>query len=122
MSENWGPYYFLPSSCRKSDSNRIVLNESLDYDLLRQDLIAGGLPLDVVRVNNPWYYRQKGADTWVLIGESDDGENGFPVEWDISSLATGRYEVTGLMQVFLEENGSAHTVIRQNTAEVLLQN
>jgi len=99
-----------------------VLNESLDYDLLRQDLIADGLSFDVVRVNNPWYYRQKGADTWVLIGESDDDENGFPVEWDISGLAPGRYEVMGQMQVFVAEGVSERAVgARQNIAVVTIQ-
>ncbi len=122
MTENWGPYYFVPSSCCKAHAGKVVLSESLDYDLLRQELIASGSPLEVVRISNPWYYRKKDADTWVMIAESSDSESGFPVEWDISSLETGRYEVMGLMHVFVEEAGSAKTIVRQNVAEVLVQN
>jgi hypothetical protein len=100
-----------------------MLRETFDYDILRQELIADGLPLEVVKVRNLWYYRKKNSDTWLMIGESDDVENHFPVEWDISKLENGSYEVMGLMHVFVEEGVSEKTTIaRQNIAEVSIQN
>ncbi len=97
--ENWGPYLMVPSVCKKSLGCKLQLRESLDADLLRQDLISYGLPPEVMRINNPWLYRKKGADSWALIGESDDVENDFPVDWDISALPTGTYEITCAMRV-----------------------
>lgn len=118
MFENWGPYYMVPSVCRKSHGGRVPLRESLDTDLLRQELITRGLPLEVTRVNNPWLYRKKGAGIWSFIGESDDVENDFPVDWDISALPTGIYEITGSMRVTLtegtEETGvEARSIIKE---------
>jgi hypothetical protein len=101
--ENWGPYYMVPSVCRKSLGGKIRLCESLDADLLRQELITRGLPLEVRRINNPWLYRKKGTGVWSVISESDDVENDFPVDWDISALPNGIYEISGAMRVTLAE-------------------
>ncbi len=122
MAENWGPYYIVPSLLRKS-AGITVLRESFDYDLLRQELIANGLPLEVAKVKNPWYYRKKNSDIWLMIGESDNIEDNFPVKWDISTLENGSYEVMGLMHVFVEEGVSEKaTIARQNIARVTIQN
>ena len=123
MSENWGPYYSMPALLRKTDSGKTILRESFDYDLLRQELIANGLPLEVVKVRNPWFYRKQNSDTWMLIGESEDIEDNFQVEWDISKLENGSYELMALMQVLVEEGMSERaTVARQSVAGFTIQN
>ncbi len=122
MSENWGPYFIVPSLLRKTVSGSTVLGDSFDDSLLRQELIANCLPLDVVKVKNPWFYRKKNSDSWLMIGESDNIEDNFPVEWDFSRLQNGSYEVMALMQVFVEEGVSEKAVVaRQNIAGVTVQ-
>jgi hypothetical protein len=114
--ENWGPYLMVPSVCKKSLGDKVQLRESLDADLLRQELISHGLPLEVTRINNPWLYRKKGTDSWFFIGEPDDIENDFPTDWDISKLPPGTYEITGAMRVSISDGieeasvDSRHTV------------
>ena len=123
MAGIWGPYCIVPSILRKTSFGSTILRETFDYDILRQELIADGLPLEVVKVRNLQYYRKKNSDTWLMIGESDDIENHFPVEWDISKLENDYYEVMGLMHVFVEEGVSEKTtIVRQNIAEVSIQN
>lgn len=123
MSENWGPHcYVVPSPLRSTFSGNVVLCESLDEDLLRQELIALDFPSEVLRVNNPWYYGKKDTDTWLEIGESDDKENNFPVVWDTSSLESGKYEVMGMMHVFVEGDSSKRTIARQSVVEVTVKN
>jgi hypothetical protein len=100
-----------------------VLRESFDYEVLRQELITNGLSPDVVKVINPWFYRKQNSNTWLMIGESDNIEENFPVEWDISRLQNGSYEIMVLMQVFVAESVTEETIIaRQNIAEVTIQN
>lgn len=123
MSDNWGPYFIVPSLLRKTDSGRTTLRESLDPDLLRQELITRGLPLKIAKVRNPWFYRKKDSDTWLMIGESEDIEDNFPVDWDISKLESGSYELMALMQVVVAEGATEETVVlRQNIADVTILN
>jgi hypothetical protein len=123
MPENWGPYFIVASILRKSESRSTVLRESFDYEVLRQELITNGLSPDVVKVINPWFYRKQNSNTWLMIGESDNIEENFPVEWDISRLQNGSYEIMVLMQVFVAESVTEETIIaRQNIAEVTIQN
>jgi hypothetical protein len=123
MDMNWGPQLIVSPLLNKGNSKKVILNESVDFDLLRQDLIAGELRFDVLKVNNLWYYRRKSNDGWRIIGESTDIENGFPVEWDINTLKSGKYEVMGRMQIFSEEDCLEKLVTeRQSIAEVTVKN
>ena len=101
--ENWGPYLMIPSVYKKSLSDKVQLRESLDAGLLRQELISHCMPLEVTRIINPWLYRKKGAYSWSFIGESDDVENDFQIDWDISTLPVGIYEITGAMRVSIAD-------------------
>jgi hypothetical protein len=101
--ENWGPYLMIPTVCKKSAGGKVQLRESLDAGLLRQELISQGLPLEVIRINNPWLFRKKGAGAWFFIGESDDIEDDFSTDWDITLLPSGTYEITGAMKVTIAE-------------------
>ena len=123
MAKSWGPYLMVSSSLSKANSKKVILNESFNFDLLRQELISAGLPLEIVKVSNPWYYRRKYNARWLKIGESSDIENDFPVEWDITGLEVGRYEVMGLMHMFGEEDCLEKLVtVGQNIAEVTVKN
>ncbi len=76
----------------------------------------------VVRVENPWYYRKKDTETWIKIGESTDKAQNFPVRWDTTSLKNGRYEVLGLMHVFVRKNGEETAIARENVVTVMVNN
>jgi hypothetical protein len=48
-----------------------------------------GVQKIVVKITNPWYYRRKGAKTWLKVGESDDEERNFRVMWNTTNLENG---------------------------------
>ena len=122
MSQNWGPQCVVPSPLRRTYRGTITLCESLDRDLLRQNLVALEMPIDVVSINNSWYYRRSNSENWLGIGESDDSDNGFPVTWDTSLLPNGRYEVIGLMRVVTKEGITERTIAHPNFTEVVIKN
>lgn len=122
MSYNWGPYYIVPTDVLKSYSGAVVLREEFDEELLRKEMEALGLAGPIAKIINPWYYRRKGAETWVKIGESSDEHQNFPVRWDTAGLKNGQYEVMGLMHVFVKKNGTETAIARQNIVEVNVQN
>ena len=122
MSYNWGPHYIVPSDVLKSYSGAIVLREEFDEELLHKELQALGIIGPILRITNPWYYRMKGSDTWIKIGESDDEHQNFPVRWDTTSLKNGQYEVMGLMHVFAKKDGPEVAIARQNIVEVAVEN
>ncbi|MFO7459822.1 MAG: hypothetical protein R6X07_04295 [Desulfatiglandales bacterium] len=122
MSVNWGPYFIVPSELAKEFSGIVVLRENFDEELLRKELKNLGLEGAVLRVMNPWYYRQKASETWVKIGESDLREDNFPVRWDTSRLPNGTYEVLGLMHVVIKIDDQERIIARQNIVEVTLRN
>lgn len=122
MSYNWGPHYIVPTSVLKSYSGLVVLRESFDRELLQKELQELRMEGPIVKISNPWYYRKKGTDTWVKIGESADDHANFPVRWDTTALENGQYEVMGLMHVFVRRNGAEITIARQNIVEVEINN
>ncbi len=122
MSLDWGPHFIVPSESLKSFSGVVRLRESLDEDLLHKELKALGISGGVVKVSNPWYFRKKGAETWVKVGESQDKDENFPVKWDTSRLENGPYEVLGLMHVFVMDQDNEHVIARQNIVEVTVNN
>ena len=122
MSYNWGPCYIVPSKVLKIYSGSVLLREELDEELLRKELEELGLTGPIVRIANPWYYRQKNADTWIKLGESEDKQENFPVRWDTTSLENGQYEVMGLMHVFVKKDGGETAIARENVVEVTVEN
>jgi hypothetical protein len=122
MSINWGPHFIVPSQAAKQFSGIVVLRENFDEGLLREELKNLGLDGAVVKVINPWYYRRRGEDTWIKVGESDQREENFPVRWDTSNLADGTYEVLGLMHVVVKIDDQERMIARQNIVEVTLRN
>lgn len=122
MSFNWGPYFIVPSETLRTLSGKVILRETFDEGLLRKELEElnyTGVPFKAV---NPWYYRKKGSDTWIKIGESDDHHEQFSVLWDTTHLENGSYEVLGQMHVVVKDKKGELTVFRENIAEVTVEN
>ena len=122
MSYNWGPRYIVPSEVLKKYSGNVLLREDFNEELLLKELATLGISGPIVRVSNPWYYRRKGTDTWIKVGESKDGHENFPVRWDTTSLENGKYEIMGLMHVFVKTNGDEKTIARENVVAVTVEN
>ena len=122
MPYNWGPHYLVPSEVMKIYSGAVQLREELNEDLLRKEMEEMNLSGPVVRIVNPWYYRAKDTETWIKIGESSDKAQNFPVRWDTTALKNGKYEILGLMHVFVRTNGSETAIARENVVEVNVEN
>jgi hypothetical protein len=122
MPYNWGPHYIVPSEAIKSYSGAVQLREELDEEQLSKEMEELGVAGPVVRISNPWYYRRKGAETWIKIGESADKQQNFPVRWDTTGLENGQYEILGLMHVYYRQNGDEKAIARQNVVEVAVEN
>ena len=122
MSYNWGPRYIMPTGTITSYAGAVRLREDLDEELLNKELHELGFSGPVSKILNPWYYRRKGTETWIKIGESDDRQENFPVRWDTTSLENGKYEVMGLMHVFLKNGGGGKAIARENIVEVTVKN
>jgi len=122
MSINWGPHFIVPSETLRALSGRVLLRESFDDELLRKELEALGYSGAPFRATNPWYYRKKGSETWIKIGESADRDTNFSVPWDTTALENGEYQVLGLMHVFVKKGDTELAVARQNIVDVTIQN
>jgi hypothetical protein len=124
MSYNWGPYFIVPSEAfeDKNYAGHIKLRENLDEELLSKEVEELGLIGNIVKITNPWYYRKKNTDTWIKIGESQDQRENFPVTWDTTVLENGRYEVLGLMHVFIKKDKAEHAIARQSVMDVNVKN
>jgi len=122
MEHNWGPHFIVPSETLKKYSGVVKLREELDEDLLNKELGELGISGNIVRITNPWYYRKKGAQTWIKVGESADKRENFPVTWNTNGLDNGQYEVLGLMHVFVKQDKVEHGIARQSIVEVNVQN
>lgn len=122
MSYNWGPHYLVPSPALKSYSGIVRLRETFDEDLLRKELQELGFTGPILRVTNPWYYRNVNADTWIEIGESDNRDENFAVTWDTTNVENGQYQVMGLMHVFVRDGNKGIAIVRQNVVEVTVEN
>jgi len=120
MPYNWGPYYLVPTRSLKTYSGSVLLREQYDEELLRKELEELELPGRIVRVSNPWYFRKKGTDSWIKVGESEDKDQNFAVRWDTSGLPNGQYEILGMMHVFVSSGELA--IARQNIVEVRVRN
>lgn len=122
MSLNWGPRYLVPSEALDSYSGNVRLREEYDEELLNRALQEMGFSGSVVRINNPWYYRKKNTDTWIMIGESDNKDDSFSVRWNTIGLENGIYEIMGFMHVFVKKGNEEKAIARQNIVEVTVKN
>ena len=122
MTINWGPHYIVPSETLRAFSGRVLLRETFDEELLKRELEELGFPGDPIRATNPWYYRKKGMETWIKIGESSDRRENFAVPWDTTKLENGEYEVLGLMHVWVRSEDNEIIVARRNIVEVVVEN
>lgn len=122
MSHDWGPYFIVPSKAIKDYGGHVKLRERLDEDLLAKELQDLNFSGSIVKITNPWYFRKKGNDTWIKIGESEAKEDNFPVSWDTTHLDNGKYEVLGLMHVLLIEGDKEHIIARQNVVDITVKN
>jgi hypothetical protein len=122
MSYNWGPNFIVPTDVIEKYSGSVQLRETLDKDILAKELEELGLTQNVVRITNPWYFRKKGTDTWIKIGESEDESQNFPVTWDTTRLENGQYQVLGLMHVFVKVAGSEVAIARQSVVDLIVEN
>jgi hypothetical protein len=122
MEYNWGPHFIVPTEALKNYSGIVRLREELDEDLLTKELAELGMSGSIVRITNPWYYRKKGAETWVKIGESTNKSDNFAVTWTTRGLKNGKYEVQGLMHVFVKKDNDERAIARQSIVEVTVKN
>jgi len=122
MSYNWGPHYIVPTGVLKSYSGAVALREQIDEDLLQKEFKEMGISGGVSRIVNPWYFRRKGDDTWIKIGESANKDDNFSVRWDTAGLKNDKYEIMGLMHVFVKSDGKETGIARQNIVEVTVKN
>ncbi len=122
MSYNWGPFYLVPTEVIKKYSGAVQLRETFDEDLIFKEMESLGISGTIEKIANPWYYRKKGAGTWVKIGESEERSENFPVRWDTTKLENGQYEVLGLMHVFIKSGDREKAIARQNAVEVTVEN
>ena len=122
MSYNWGPYFIVPSEALKEYSGHVQLREQYDEDLLTKELQRLNISGSIIKVTNPWYFRKKGEDTWIKIGESEAIADNFPVSWNTTHLENGAYEVLGLMHVVVKEGDTEHAIARQNIVDVAIKN
>jgi len=122
MPYEWGPHFIVPSETLKKFSGTVRLREMVDEDLLKLELKELGIAGPVSRIANPWYFRKKGTGTWLKIGESENKSENFAVQWDTRRLKNGRYEVLGLMHVYVLVNGKEQAIARQSMVEVSVKN
>ena len=122
MEYNWGPHFIVPTDALKNYSGIVRLREELDEDLLTKELAELGMSGSILRITNPWYYRRKNVKTWIKIGESDNKRENFPVTWNTAGLESGKYEVLGLMHVFVKRDSEEHAIARQSVVEVTVKN
>lgn len=94
----------------------------LDEDVLKEELKELGLSGPTTRITNPWYYRAKGTGKWIKVGESEDKTENFAVQRDTRTLKNGKYEMLGLMHVFVNKGDVEHAIARQSVVEVTIRN
>jgi hypothetical protein len=121
MSYDWGPNFIVPSEGFEKFSGSVLLRENMDDKLLRKELEALGLKGAIEKINNPWYYRKKGTESWIKIGESNDIDENFPVRWDTSQLENGQYEVLGFMHVYVKKKNDEKVISRQRIVDVTIE-
>ncbi len=118
----WGTHFTALPDTSRTLSGRVVLREELDRAQLRRDLDQLGLQGPVVRVMNQWYIRKLGHDAWLQLGEADEQDSRFVVQWNSTSVENGDYEVMEKMNVFVKAGQEQKVVSRTNTVRVAVNN
>ena len=122
MSYNWGPHYIVPTTAIKTYSGHVLLREDFNDDLWNKELAELKLTGPITKAVNPWYFRKKGATTWIKIGESSNRKDNFSVSWDTTDLENGQYEVFGMMHISIKKGTKEHAIARENVVEVTVKN
>ena len=122
MSLNWGPHFIVPCEILKNLSGRVLLRETFGEELLHKELEELGLPGSPIKATNPWYFRKKGSETWIKIGESSNKIRNFPVSWDTTKLENGEYQVLGSMHVWVKKADQEFIVARQSIVDIVVEN
>ena len=122
MSYSWGPHFIVPSATLRAFSGKVLLRENFDEELLKKELEELGYSGAPFKATNPWYYRKRGSDTWIKIGESADRQSDFSVQWDTTAIKNAEYQVLGLMHVFVKKGDEEFAVARQNIVDVTIEN
>jgi len=65
---------------------------------------------------------KKGSDIWIKISESSDRTENFPFRWDTTIIPDSKYEILGMMHIFVKNGSVEHVVARQNVVEVSIKN
>lgn len=68
------------------------------------------------------FLRRNDGETWIQIGESAVRSNDFAVLWDTTRLKDGKYQMLGLMHVFVKKGVQEFTVARKNIFDVTIEN
>jgi hypothetical protein len=100
----------------------VQLRERFDEDLLAKELRQLNMSGPIVKITNPWYFRRKGEDTWIKIGESAVIADNFAVSWDTAQLDNGEYEVMGLMHAIVKAGDKELAIARQNIVDITIKN
>ena len=122
MPYDWGPHYIVPTDVIKKYAGNVQLREEYDTEILYKELKELGISGTIEQATNPWYFRKKGTDTWIKIGESRDDSTNFAVRWDTTQLKNGEYEVLGLMHVSIKNGVQEKVIARQNIVVVTVEN
>ncbi len=120
---SWGPQFFVPTISIKYYSGRVLLRESLDDDLLRQELSAMKIDGRPVGFNNAWYIRKKGTHSWIRVGESTAREHDFGIRLVTTEFENGTYQVLGFMSARIRTEDMKEVIVsRQNIADFEIRN
>jgi hypothetical protein len=122
VTVSWGPQFQVPAITIKKYYGNVVLRETLDEELLKQELESMQIEGCPVGANNVWYIRKKGTQTWIKIGESWRWEQDFAVRLDTTTLGNGTYQVLGFMSVKIKTAEKEVIVSRQSIADFVIKN
>jgi hypothetical protein len=122
VSINWGPHFVVPTRVLNKYFSFVVLREIFDETMLKKELAELGLSGSPVRITSPWYFRKKGSETWIKIGESSDKARDFAVRWGTTKLQDGEYEILGIVNVAVKSGSKKITVARQKIVNVAVEN
>lgn len=121
-SVHWGPRFLVPTVMIKQYCGSIVLRETLDEELLKREMEALHIDGHVKGVNNVWYIRKRGKQTWIKVGESSNRLMDFAVRFDSTAFPDGDYQVLGFMSVRVHTEQGERIISRQNIADLKIRN
>jgi hypothetical protein len=121
-SASWGPQFIVPSIVIREYSGCVLLRETLDEELLGEELRSLGISGRPVSYTNAWFLRKLGNQTWIKVGESSNKVRDFAVRLDTADVSDGPYQVMGFMSVTVRSDEGNVIVSRQNIADFDIRN